>query len=793
MALQVRSGVIAATLALSSGRDTLNLSQGVLPLPNLPRENAILFGASDLLVMARTSTGFDEADALLSETGRSPNWYSAVSLGRVHGDDRPRTFRALSFLRFNRPQYERLTLPQLSALFRELQRISELLNVTCEVLLAYGWADVYLDIRSDSLRDLFSAVTQYRAAELDEGKALLRNGFTIVGVDLRKREEASRHTELVRPTVTLRVSPSALADVLDRIVPDCFDDVPVRADVTTGKRDVLITPNDSLPFHKFWSIHQKLIDLLDTPGFPIQKVETHFQFSRTELSIPTRRYAPHERCPCAVQGERHAERFKHAIAASDEMGGLKRSFEGLAQLYVDALKDADSCCDFDAAAGHYFSQYRLLDHYRELIRQVQDTPGDLRLERRLNLYREALERLDISSLFIFHQEQNGSYVDLVTRSERVSLFRGGLQKINAVLLSAIQTIIDEHQLPIMPMLCWWPAGHIQSERPIGVIKVPISYLYEPETALLLIIHELGQLTAYERFESLDREPQELQSNVLPFDLDGLKRILWRRKAVKAKSSGLARELGSTKRRRKLVEALEDKLRAEGTLMMDIVADAFLLRVGFADDLQAMREFLFKQFLASEYSRAPRTETGFRYCVHIAARLMCMIIAARAFGPPKRSDREDHSASVLFGGDFEMNDSDLGFAREATEEFLEAVADATEYGMGSQRPGLSDVLRSSDTLNEAVRKITFAKSDMKGLLESFMGMTPRMVDPSGLEQVFDEGILTDINAQDMVGSFCELFFRASDSEDRSAVFIARSALIASALASLPPRRRLVAAP
>lgn len=770
MALQVQSGVIAATLALSSGRDTLNLAQAELPLLHLPRENAVLFGASDLLVMATTTTGFDAADALLSATGRSPNWYSAVSLGRVHGDDRPRTFRALSFLRFDRPDYERLTLPRLSALLAEFQRISETRDVTCEVLLAYGWADVYLDIRADGLKDLFSAVTQYRAAEIEAGKALLRNGFTIVGVDLRNVEAASKHTELVRPTVTLRVSPSALADVLDRIVPEYFGDV--RADVTTGKRDVIVTPQP-LRFHEFWSIHQKLIDQLDTPGFPIQKIETHFQFSRKELFIPSRSYAPSQHCPCAAQGERHAERFKRAIAASDEMGGLKRSFEGLAQLYVDALKDADSCCDFDAAAGHYFSQYQLLDHYHELTRQVQATPEDLKLERRWNLYRVALERLDISSLFIFHQEQNGSYVDLVTRSERVSLFRGGLQKINAVLLSAIQTIIDEHKLPILPMLCWWPAGHIQSERPIGVIKVPISYLYEPETALLLIIHELGQLTAYERFESLIKEPRDVEANVLPFDLDGLKSI---------------------RSRRKLIEALEDCLRAEGTLMMDIVADAFLLRVGFADDLQAMREFLFKQFVASEYSRAPQTESGFRYCVHIAARLMCMIIAARVFGPPKRPDRADHDpASNLFGASFEMSESDLKVAREATEEFLEAVAVAPEYDLRTMRPGLADVLRSGDTLNEAIRKIEFARNQMKELLESFVGMVPRLVNLGGLEPVFEEGVLADIDAPDIVASFCELFFRASDSDDQSAVFIARSALIASALASLPARRRLVAAP
>jgi len=760
LALEIRSGVIAATLALRSGRDTIPLQTDLYVPPE--RENAILFGASDLLVMADMKTGFDDADAFLGATGRALNWYSAVSLGHIYGDNEPRLFRGLSFLRFHRPQYESLTLAQLDSLLSQFRRISELRNVSCEVLLAYGWADVYLDIRSGSLRDLISAVTQYRAAEIDDGRPLLRNGFTVVGVDLRRMDAASKHDELVRPTVTLRVSPSALGDVLDNVIPRYFEvdgsRLDVNVDVTTGKRDILVTPAQRLPFHAFWSIHQKLINGL-ADDFPIQKIETHFQFSQEELAIPRREKRPAVHCPCATNAELHAQRFLQSVEASTELGDLKRSFEGLAHLYVEALKDADSCCDFDAAAGHYFSQYRLIDQYEQLTKAVQASPYDLKLARRWDLHRQAMERLDISSLFIFHQEQNGSYVDLVSRSERVSLFRGGMQKINAVLLSAIHTIIDEYGLPIAPMLCWWPAGHIQSERPTGVIKVPISYLYQPEVALMLIIHELGQLTAYARADEFFPDQRQMRSNILPFDLEKVRRTV--------------------RVRRELFAVLEDLSRPEGMLIADIMADAFLLRVGFADDLISTRRFLFEQFIRSEYSRAPRTQSGERYCVHVVARFIFLVVAAQAFVHDRTAD--------------EISKSDLELGRDTTIDFLKEALSDDRYELRVRRPQLSDVLRSEETFKEAMRRMDVAKHYMSGVLQSFAPIKPRdLGEPQGLKNVF-EGVLADMRAEDIVISFHMLYLAAQRSEDKEAVFNARSALIASALGSQKPRRRLTAVP
>src|SRR5207248_9228061 len=143
--------------------------------------------------------------------------------------------------------------------------------------------------------------------------------------------------------------------------------------------------------------------------------------------------------------------------------GLRNSFHGLARLYLEALDGGEGCCDFDAAAAHFFSQRALFLEYQKLCEDAEGMTGSDRAEaqitrRRRDLLRDVIDRLEVSSVFIFNQEQNGTYSDLLSRSERVSLYRGGMQKINVALLIAIVNLIERTGLSILPMLCWWPAG-----------------------------------------------------------------------------------------------------------------------------------------------------------------------------------------------------------------------------------------------------------------------------------------------------------------------------------------------
>src|SRR5207248_9698120 len=93
-------------------------------------------------------------------------------------------FRAWSFFRAQRPEYERLTVDRLEKLIEKFRPICERYDLSCRVLLGYGWADLYLDLSSELLNPLFSAVVACRAVTLDDPPApgVFHNAFTIVGV-----------------------------------------------------------------------------------------------------------------------------------------------------------------------------------------------------------------------------------------------------------------------------------------------------------------------------------------------------------------------------------------------------------------------------------------------------------------------------------------------------------------------------------------------------------------------------------------------------------------------------------
>jgi hypothetical protein len=814
--LQLQAGVVAATVTLPNGSDEV--------IAEWAKENgaggqsAILFGSSDMLLMSPEVYEFDRSRNE-KKIGRTVNNYHAAILRDLHWNGEPRLFRALSFLRAQRPEYERLSLEQLEQLIEEFEVICTRHDVACRVLLGYGWADLYLYFSSEELDRLFSAVVACRTVSLKTGGAgVFRNAFTIVGIDVDRQTKATVATELVRPKISLRVEPSELRDLIENRLPGQFPSEEWKVTVTSGKRDIFIIPHESIPFGTFWDAHSQWRRQIGLPNSPIYKMETHFDFAPSVVlpdNSATGRSTP---CQCQESASALEEAFLIAVRECKSMGpGLARSFDGLARLYLEALDDADSCCDFDAAAAHYFGQRRLFREYQDLCEQAQKTIGDdsaeaLRIRRRRDLIRDVLDRLEISSVFIFHQEQNGSYADLLSRSERVSLYRGGMQKINSVLLMAIDSLIERYDLPLCPMLCWWPAGQIQSERPIGVIKVPVYFLHQPEVALFLIIHELGQLAAYEYYRKLDIPPvaritrqfSELDAQMLRDAAIQDPRVQMPREGANPTLDQLGIPGPSSESRGMIwFSGQAERFRIDtGKLITDMWADVFLLRVGFSHDTNGLLNFLFEQFLSLLILEKETASSTVRI-VQFVARLITVLAVehrlAREENPGNSDITEAEINRARHGAMLYLDDA-FRFPR-----FAEQIAEEEKNLQAGQAAPVSLVDKFLD--ESVVGKAADIAFGYRSYLTDVMAYTAKYnvepdTPPADLNDL-KQGVLAQIDP-----SRIPSYFRAylalgrigsttkpneqrtpEEIEENRRLFLARSALVSSILASYDRKPRL----
>lgn len=730
----------------------------------------ILFGASDLLQITSDVENFQESTR--RKDGRTVNTYHATVLRDVHKCSRPGLFRALSFLRTHRPDYEQLTATRLGQLLAKFRRICRHYNVECRALLGYGWADLYLELGSDLLDPLFAAIVGCRSVRIDPGgPGVFQNAFTIFGVDTRRETDAAASTERVSPQISLRVTPGELRHFIDHELP--FPDEDWNVTVTSGKRDIFLVPRQPVAFNDFWFAHHMVREQIGQKDFPVRKMETHFDFPPAHvLPVPVETSTTPLHCKCAEAGEKVVQWFRQAADACQLMEhGLRNSFAGLERLYLDAL-DGESCCDFDAPAAHFFSQRQILWNYQKLhakaaraaraaeypeefeeeeLRELTDPAVLLGIRRRLALLRDAIERLEVSSVFIFNQEQNGSYSDLLSRSERVSLYRGGMQKLNTALLIAIDHLIDDvirsspkfsdPVFQVTPMFCWWPAGQIQSERPTGVIKVPVFYLQQPEVALFLIMHELGQLVSYE-YDQLRLE-ENLISTVEFTAFDA---------ALMAEN-----KIGSG-----MLPAIES-LGDAGKFITDLRADIFLLRVGFANDIAQWRDFVLEQFLdsiASEHALSDLYPRGIQFM----ARLIAIELAAhRADGPRPITDK-DRQEATLEAAAYLTREVQTGRLAPLLKEEKTIIAVLTDKA--SQNHASHLIQTNHEWIEDAL------------LLMASMPTEPP-AEPKAVEQI-RQGHLTPIDTASITSYFrgvLQLRKTQNDTEDLSR---ARAALISSIL-------------
>jgi hypothetical protein len=766
--VKLSDGVVAITMSLTRGGNDAVL-QASTHSPN--SESILLFGSSDLLLIQRGNQ-FDTDTPSLSDVARTANWYHAVSFGKLYDDDRPRPFRGFTFFRLHRPQFDRLTQIRLTSILKKFGEICTANDVAAEALLGYGWADIYLDLRAERFDTLFKTVAACREIAL-EGHAVFRNSFTIAGVDLRYLTDAKRSDEPILPSIALRIAPNELSRMLHNELRAFFPSERWKFEITTGKRDVMVTSLNPIKFRDFWDIHEAVRTLIGDDN-RIYKVETHLQFTpESILDEPAAAIAPPKRCSCASFGAMLQQSFNASIdGCRESIGqGLKQSYKGLSHLYRETLEDRDNCCDFDAAAAHFFSQKKVLGEYMEIAEYVRGAytvyrSAEIKARRRWDLYREAFERLDISSMIIFQQEQNGSYTDLLTRSERVSLFRGGMQKINTVLLAAIDSLRDQYGLNVLPMLCWWPAGQIQSERPIGIIKVPVFYLYQPEIAMFLIVHELGQLSAYEFLrvrpddnESFDDDPPFEPS---PQDIADMKKMFIRADPLPTPE----RYLG----------ILEERGRDTGKVLTDMFADLFLLHVGFGNDIDAVRVFMFEQFLQSEHAREPKSPRGTAYCVFLVARLIAMAAANErlALDPAEKTP-------------FTLRE--LIAAKDDAITFLSRVIRLDQFKVIlDETPGLHSVVTDRAVVNRAADIVNREQRWLRLAIE-FAEPFARKVHytkPQGTSALVD-GTVVQINPLRIPDYFRMLL--GISQEDQEELFRARAALTMSVLASCDRQRRL----
>lgn len=770
--MKLLSGVVAATVTLPRGSDEAIQGWWSEARKN---EGVILFGASDLLLITADVFQFERLGD--EPTGRTANTYLATALADVHNSDRRGLFRAWSFFRAQRPTYERLTVERLERLIAKFAPICRQYDVTCRVLLGYGWADLYLDLSAESFNALFAAIVACRAVTLDDPPAgVFHNAFTIVGVDFDRKDDAEKLTEDVMPRISLRVEPSELGNVIKDILPRYFDLDLWSVTVTSGKRDIFIMPRkSSVAFKEFWEGHRAIRRRIGEPGFPVHKMETHFDFEPNVVLPGPQETRQTSRCNCSADGKEVEKKFDDAAKECRRMGpGLKNSFHGLARLYLEALDGGEGCCDFDAPAAHFFSQRALFQEYQKLCTDTQAADGSSsaearRMRRRRDLLRDVIDRLEVSSVFIFNQEQNGTYSDLLSRSERVSLYRGGMQKINVALLIAIDHLIARCALSIWPMLCWWPAGQIQSERPTGVIKVPVFYLHRPEVAFFLIIHELGQLFAYDYYR---KRPLPEPDEPLVLTKEDLR--LLRDANI---SSGHA-DLG-----RDVVEYAENRGVDTGKFATDLWADVFLLRVGFANDLLWWRNFLFEQFLDLLRSEHGLASVHVR-CVHFVARLICLSAATVALAARREgADR------------FRIGSADLQTARIATQQYLDSAVLADRFErLITEENDVGEVLTDTAVIDKAA---DIADQYSHWVTEAMEHVDTIAVDapaPADKLQQIKDGTLTEIDPSQITSYFRELLNiheHAADATDdeKRALFLARTALISSILGSCERKPRL----
>jgi len=766
--LRIRAGTVAATVSLPNGFDEN---------PDPPRSgdwnksrNILLFGSSDLLRIYSDQFDFDSRH---SDVGRTINYYHAADLGVLHTPGAEGMFRALSFFRLQRPEYAHLTLGNLQTTLERFTHVSQQFNVECRALLGLGWADLYLDLSADELDTLFGAIASYRAVVLDDHAALFRNAFTVVGVDLAHVERAKASSQLVHPTISLRVAPSKLADVVQDYLPRFFPDTEWKTQITTGKRDLVISPHAKIPFSEFWAAHRDLRLNLGTTN-RIYKVETHFDFP-TDIITTAPPHAVSNGCACGDVSTNKTSAFMLSVTQCGRgIGrGLKQSLNGLAELYRDALQDRDSCCDFDAAAAHYYAQQVVIDEYRALSPESDTASFD-----RYHLLREAIERLDVSALVIFHQEQNGSYTDLLSRSERVSLYRGGMQKLTSVLLLTMDALIERHSLGITPMLCWWPAGQIQSERPISVIKVPVHYLNEPEVALFLIIHELGQLTAY---HSRLRVPDDV-APTREVPVEGVIHV-----AVTSTDSNFTKDVGidlplgsvvdipvgprvsaaddEESAGRAFREYFADRAADTGKLFTDIFADVFLLRIGFNDDLSLCADFLLDQFLKLE-DVLEMSPDGEKQAVQLFTRLIYTVIATSILRDPT-ANREVSLADVRLGREMVLT-----YFRGAARERLKLDSAAAR------------LLLNSAVVDDATNQCVLWRRWLDVVVAK---VSQYEREPAGGEVATKPGEIVPIETEQVVARFRQLLL--PDGVPQDTLFLQRTGLLASVLTSLQPSPRL----
>jgi len=766
--LKLSSGVIAATVTLSNGSDS-KIEQWWSP----DSDGVILFGASDLLEIK--SDVFEFGASTDEPRGRTANTYLAAALHDPSAKPPSGLFRALSFFRAQRPQHERLTTNEnLHEILGEFHRICDGYDVSCRVLLGYGWADLYLHLGCESLNGLFAAIVGCRSLTLasDRERGVFQNAFTIVGIDSKRVEDAGTLIEPVSPQLSLRVTPSELRGFIMKGLP--FDDDHWNKTVTSGKRDIFITPKDRVPFGEFWKAHHEIRQQIGKPEFPVHKMETHFDFVPDDVLPPPQKTAPSERCHCSRDGKTQEASFRKAAKACKVMGpGLKQSFEGLANLYREALGGRENCCDFDAAAAHLFSQRKIFMHYQQLcdksleyatidIKHLVDEAAlaeVLRTVRRRDLLRDAIERLEVSSVFIFNQEQNGSYSDLLSRSERVSLYRGGMQKINVALLIAIDGLIERvirraptfngAEFRMVPMLCWWPAGQIQSERPTGVVKVPVFYLHQPEVAFFLIIHELGQLIA---FEHDGQKPVSTAYSTADFE--------------KMLAEGIL--LGTT-------QDAESLGVDTGKFITDLRADVLLLRAGFANDIARLHRFLLDQFLLLIESEHGLSLLYVR-CAQFMARMTCIAAAAAKFKAAKGNDaqqyvltKEDRARAAVEVRKYLT--PELIDQRSAVEASL--AVDLLDPAVLAQAEKWVDTYH--EWVEEAMRYVDEMAADAEA--------------PAASIDLVREGWLTEIDSAQITSYFRALLSMKENGADARSLFRARAALISSILGYCERKPRL----
>ena len=780
--VDLRYGVIAATVTLAKGADK-SIDDWLSDIRG-DREAILLFGSSDLLVITSNVSQFDGSGK--ETTGRTANTYLAACLDELGDGGRPRMFRALSFLRAQRPDYERFTAETLESLRAQFKAICDENDVACRILLGYGWADLYLDLSSENIRKLFRAIVGCRAVMLRDTPApgVFHNAFTIVGVAWSRQNEVAQLDELVRPKISLRVEPTELTRLMKDDLLQYFPSGVWNMSVTSGKRDIFIIPKEPVRFGDFWTAHRAIRHRIGQTRSPIHKMETHFDFD-DDILPPSQSSTPASPCACFDDGAKLAGKFRNAADACKTMGpGLKKSFDGLANLYDEALDARDSCCDFDAAAAHYFSQRALFRQYQKLCELAKseiesESPAAQTARRRRRLLHDVIDRLEVSSVFIFNQEQNGSYSDLLSRSERVSLYRGGMQKINVALLIAIDNLIRRQDLSIWPMLCWWPAGQIQSERPIGVIKVPVYFLHRPEVAFFLIIHELGQLTAFDYFRKQPPPPPEDETlGDTPQD----RKFARENFRIRLSTSGLQRmliERGETPD----IEYAENRGVDSGKLITDLWADVYLLRMGFRNDLIAWREFLFEQFLdlvRGEHGLFPLTTRSAQFVARLIA------LTAAAIKVDEKNSGKEWSAITA---------GDLVAARYKTIEYLKKARLEPRYQTWTEiGEDLHVILRDPKVINKA-EFLALDHSDwVDQALQHVDSFTPDdEASPENIEKI-EKGTLTEIKPSEITSYFRALLNAhepptdAPDDEKRP-LFLARAALISSILAYCPRTPRL----